>query len=126
MVLGKKRGRFPGAEPAERTGIHGLSSLRERRGRLPPKPIPLYQRIPFPLLRAFLLGAVAPVAVAWAIARNHRHAEERLQATQDARPARSASSVQSARTPAATGAAPGEVFYDVDELLGTFGGDAGK
>jgi hypothetical protein len=33
--------------------------------------------------------------------------------------------VQSARI-SATGAASSEVFYDVDELLGTFGGDAGK
>lgn len=118
MVLGKKRGRFPGAEP--------LSSLHARRGRVPPKPVPLLRRIPFPLLRAFLLGAVAPIAVAWAIARSHARAEER------ARPSASTKAPELPRAtsePAAAQGAPestGEVFYDVDTLLDVLSADAGK
>jgi|GEM_PF-6825106 len=147
MVLGKKRGRFPGAEP--------LSSLHARRGRVPPKPVPLLRRIPFPLLRAFLLGAVAPIAVAWAIARSHARAEERARpfatasefagsgVARDGGPTRTgarpfATGARSSKAPelpratsepAAAQGAPestGEVFYDVDTLLDVLGADAGK
>jgi len=125
MVLGKKRGRFPGAEP--------LSSLHARRGRVPPKPVPLLRRIPFPLLRAFLLGAVAPIAVAWAIARSHARAEERARPfATGARPSASSKAPELPRAtsePAAAQGAPestGEVFYDVDTLLDVLGADAGK